>query len=232
MLALQVCIGATNDLVDAPVDAGRKPGKPIPAGWISPRTATAVAFASGLAGLIVYATFGLVALAFALAMLGVGLAYDLRLKRAGLGWACFAVAFPLLPLSTWLIAAGTVPPRSSLLLPLAVVAGPALSIANGLVDLERDAAGGIPGPAVRLGHRRAVWVLAAMLALVYGAALLTIAFDGMAPLSVLAIVGAAGLAAFGLWRSAQRDPRSREVGWRVQVVALALVTLGWVAGVA
>ena len=30
MTALQASIGALNDLVDAPSDRGRKPGKPIP----------------------------------------------------------------------------------------------------------------------------------------------------------------------------------------------------------
>src|SRR5262249_8658028 len=143
MLALQFCIGATNDVVDAPLDAGRKPGKPIPAGWIGRRTATGVAIAGGVVGLLLYGSFGIDALALGAAMLGVGLAYDLWLKRAGLGWLCFAVAFPLLPLSTWWIAAGPLPPRPELLLPLAAVAGPALSLSNGLVDLERDASGEI-----------------------------------------------------------------------------------------
>src|SRR4051794_32343851 len=55
MLGLQFCIGATNDLVDADLDAGRKPGKPIPAGWISRRAAAAVAAACGSLGLLVYA---------------------------------------------------------------------------------------------------------------------------------------------------------------------------------
>src|SRR4051812_36667231 len=64
MLGVQFCIGATNDLVDADVDVGRKPGKPIPAGWISRRVAAGTAIASGAVGLVLYARFGLTALAF------------------------------------------------------------------------------------------------------------------------------------------------------------------------
>ena len=42
MTALQVSIGALNDIHDAPDDAGRKPGKPIPAGLVSVPSAWAV----------------------------------------------------------------------------------------------------------------------------------------------------------------------------------------------
>ncbi len=35
MTLLQFAIGTVNDLVDAPRDAGHKPGKPIPAGLVT-----------------------------------------------------------------------------------------------------------------------------------------------------------------------------------------------------
>src|SRR4051812_22454425 len=197
MLGLQFCIGATNDLVDSDLDAGRKPGKPIPAGWISRRLATAVAVGCGAVGLVVYGRFGLVALAFGVAMLAIGLAYDVWLKRAGLGWACFALAFPLLPTSTWYIAAGTLPPRPALLLTVAALAGPALSISNGLVDLERDASAGVPGIAVRLGRARALGILAVLLAVIYGLAVLSL-FVEPAPIAArVAVVAATALAGAG-----------------------------------
>ena len=50
MTSLQVSIGTLNDLVDAPRDAGRKPGKPIPAGIVSPRAARIVVVAAGILG--------------------------------------------------------------------------------------------------------------------------------------------------------------------------------------
>ena len=39
MTVVQFGIGALNDVVDAPRDAGRKPGKPIPAGAVNRRSA-------------------------------------------------------------------------------------------------------------------------------------------------------------------------------------------------
>ena len=39
MTLLQLGIGTVNDVVDAPHDAGRKPGKPIPAGLVGGRAA-------------------------------------------------------------------------------------------------------------------------------------------------------------------------------------------------
>jgi 4-hydroxybenzoate polyprenyltransferase len=232
MLGLQFCIGATNDLIDADLDAGRKPGKPIPAGWISRRAADTLAVGCGVIGLVIYARFGLDALGFGTAMLAIGLAYDVKLKRAGLGWACFAVAFPLLPLSTWWIAAGSPPPRSVLLLPLAAVAGPALSIANGLVDLERDASTGVPGIAVRLGRDSALRILALLLALIYGLAIVSLVVDPAPVVAFVAVIGAATLAAVGWLLSSGESPDRRERGWQAQVVALALVTIAWVAAVA
>ncbi len=232
MLGLQFCIGATNDLMDADLDAGRKPGKPIPAGWISRNATRALAVVCGAVGLVVYARFGVIALGFGAAMLGVGLAYDLWLKRAGLGWACFAVAFPLVPLSTWYIAQGSLPPRPALLLPVAAVCGPALSISNGLVDLERDASTGVPGIVVRLGRDRALTLLGVLLAVIYGLAIVSLLVDPGPAIALVAVIVAAVLAGAGWLLSASAAPDRRERGWQAQVIALALVTIGWVAAVA
>ena len=51
MTLLQFAIGTVNDLVDAPRDAGHKPGKPIPAGLVSVRNARVIAVGSAAAGL-------------------------------------------------------------------------------------------------------------------------------------------------------------------------------------
>ena len=48
MTALQASIGALNDLVDAPRDAGHKPAKPIPTGLVSPPMARAIVVAGGI----------------------------------------------------------------------------------------------------------------------------------------------------------------------------------------
>jgi len=134
MLGIQFCIGATNDVVDVRLDSVNKSWKPIPAGLVSDRVAIGVAILSGAVGLLAAATQGLLPAFLAIAMLGCGLLYDLRLKPTAWAWACFSVAFALLPVYAWLGASGSMPPLPGLLIPLAALAGPALQLSNGLVD--------------------------------------------------------------------------------------------------
>jgi 4-hydroxybenzoate polyprenyltransferase len=232
MLGLQFSIGATNDLADEAADAMTQPTKPLPAGYLGRRTALLVAVLAAGAGLAIYAAWGLLILGLAVAMLGCGIAYDLGLKRAGLGWLCWAIAFPLLPVSTWLAAAGEIPPRSELLVPIACLAGPMLQLSNGIVDVERDAAAGIRGPAVRLGRRRAVAVLGGLVALVYGTAWITLIAVG-APAPSLAAAGLASCCGvIGVALAGRRDPGTRERGWQAEAAGLALLAAAWLAAVA
>lgn len=158
MLAIQVSIGALNDAVDAGVDATAKPGKPIPQGTVGRRTALALAVAGGGAGLGLAAVSGLWTFVVALAGASLGWIYDLRLSRTPASWLPLSLALPLLPVFAWLGATGSIPPGLVTLVPVAVLAGTALAIANGLVDLERDARAGLGAVVVLLGRRRA-WLL-------------------------------------------------------------------------
>ena len=124
MVTLQAGIGAANDLVDAPRDAGHKPGKPIPAGLVSRHTArhvVVVAFAVGfvLAGV----SGGTAALTIALIGVAIGLAYDLRLKGTAWSWVPFAAGVPLLPVFGWAGASGRLPVAFLILVPAAFAAG-------------------------------------------------------------------------------------------------------------
>jgi 4-hydroxybenzoate polyprenyltransferase len=101
MAGFQVSIGALNDLVDAPADAQTKPGKPIPAGLVSRRTAWLVVAGGAATGALLSAAVAPVTLALAVAGYACGVAYDLWLKRRGVGWVAFTVAFPLLLLFAW-----------------------------------------------------------------------------------------------------------------------------------
>src|SRR6478672_8079955 len=56
MTALQLGIGTVNDIVDAPRDAGRKAGKPIPGGLVTPSGARLLAIACSLAGVVLAAS--------------------------------------------------------------------------------------------------------------------------------------------------------------------------------
>ncbi len=232
MLGIQFAIGAVNDLVDAPADALVKPSKPLVTGAVSARTAVTVAFATATVGVAIAAVYGPIVLALMLGMLGAGLAYDLVLKRTALAGMAFAVAFALLPVYVWWAVAGTLPPRPELLLPVAALAGPTLQLANGLVDLERDALTGVRGPVVLLGRRRSVIALILLEIIVHGLAIATLVVGSAeSSLTVGAVVVAGAIAASGLALSAERRVRARELGWRAQALAIALLGIGWTLSV-
>jgi 4-hydroxybenzoate polyprenyltransferase len=232
MLGFQASIGTLNDLEDTPRDRAAKPHKPIPAGVISRRTAWAVTGAAGAVGLGISAIFGPAVLALGAAGYTTGLAYDLVMRRWGLGWLCFAVAFPLLLVWTWVAATGELPPAWPVLLPLAALAGPTIHLANSLVDTEADEQAGVRTLATRLGPVRALRVLAALEATVHGLAWLTLALLGEVSLGIVATAALATVsAAVGVALSALPSPQLREAGWLLQAAALALLGIVWVAAV-
>jgi 4-hydroxybenzoate polyprenyltransferase len=161
-------------------------------------------------------------------MLAAGLAYDARLKRTAFSWLPFAVAFPLLPLYAWFGAVGQPPPGAELLLPVAFLAGPTLQLANGLVDAEGDARGGVVGLVGRLGIGRS-WVALAVLQVVVNSAAFVTVFNGAGAAGRLSVLLAAALAFTGVALSAGATSRIREWGWRCQAIALAFLALSWLA---
>src|SRR4051794_2853509 len=158
MLGIQFCIGTVNDIVDVDLDSRTKSWKPIPAGLVSVNAARSIAVVATVVALVAGLSQGPLVLLMALAMLGCGLVYDVRLKPTAWAWACFSVAFAILPVYAWYGAVGEGPPLAEFLLPLALLAGPALQLSNGLVDIERDESGGMRTLATRLGRRRSLIV--------------------------------------------------------------------------
>lgn len=242
MLAIQFSIGALNDLVDAPLDAREKPRKPIPNGLVGRRLAAAVVAGGAAAGILLSAVSGLGTALAALGCLGLGFAYDLRLSRTALSWLPLALALPLLPIHAWLGATGVIPAGLVTLVPVAIVAGAGLALANGLVDIDRDGRVDRRGIAVALGRRHA-WLAqttalgtAAVLALAVAPStdggstgsglevLRWIRVAGVALGAGLLLAGAAALA------SGRADLRER--GWELEAVGVAAIGLGWMAGTA
>jgi 4-hydroxybenzoate polyprenyltransferase len=234
MIALQAAIGALNDVVDVPLDAGRKPGKPIPRGLVSPEAARLVAVGGAVLGIGLSLPSGPPATAVALLILLVGGLYDLRFKGTPWSWLPFAVGIPLLPVYAWLGAAGTLPQPFAFLVPAAGLAGAGLAIANSLPDQERDRAGGSSSVADRLG-RSAAWRLHAVL----HAGVLAMAFLGLAwlgptalPPPVVAGMAIGGLLlGAGLALTASPSPRRRERGWELEAVSIGLLGTSWLAAV-
>jgi 4-hydroxybenzoate polyprenyltransferase len=267
MLAMQASIGAVNDLADEPLDRVEKPAKPIVAGLLSRRTARIWAVATGVVTLILALPFGpgapaapggpippaelgdsfelgdLAVAGVALACLGLGYLYDLRLSRTALSWLPLALALPLLPIFAWLGATGNVPAGLLALLPAAALAGGGLIVGNGLVDLERDERAGRPTAAVRFGRQRA-WLghtvalgIATTMAILLapgaagsavdprGGEMVDLVRSFGVPLGAVVIaVGAALLQA--------RAPTARERGWELEAIGTAVVGLAWLAGTA
>jgi 4-hydroxybenzoate polyprenyltransferase len=221
MLGLQISIGALNDLVDAPLDAGRKPGKPIPRGAATPAQARGIA----VAGLAVAIGLTLPSGGPALGVLGIcaacGYGYDLTLSHTAWSWLPLAIALPLVPVYAWLGATGGVPIALTPLIAAGVLAGAGLSISNGLADVERDQAAGSDSIVVRLGRPTAFTVHAALLVAAIAVALL--AGPAARPLLLGGIVVVAVGVALG-WRG---GPARRERAWELEAIGVALLGAGW-----
>jgi 4-hydroxybenzoate polyprenyltransferase len=236
MLALQVAIGALNDEVDAPLDALEKPGKPIPAGLVARPTATRLAALAAVAGLLLSAPSGWGTVAVAAAGLALGFVYDLRLSRTGWSWLPLALALPLVPVHAWLGTTGGVPPGLAALVPVAVLAGAGLALANGLVDVERDTRAGRFGVVVAIGRRRA-WSAHAgvMITVVTVAALVAPPVSAPGVLRALRWSGVVlGSVAVALGAAALLADRAdvRERGWELEAIGVLAFGLAWLAGTA
>lgn len=150
MLGGQLAIGATNELVDFPLDAVAKPRKPLPSGDVSPAGARGMV----VAGLIIMTVFGLPfgPAPFALLALGtgIGVAYDLWFKRTAWSWLPYLLALPLLPI--WVFAAlGRPEARLLLLYPPGALATVGVHFAQALPDVVSDREAGLDTVSSKLG---------------------------------------------------------------------------------
>lgn len=232
MGGLQASIGALNDLVDAPRDAGLKPGKPIPRGLASPADAKALA-ALGLAialgltlpsGPAALGTVGLAAFC--------GYAYDLWLSRTAASWLPLALALPIVPAYAWVGSTGRLPSELVAILPAAFLAGSGLALANALADVERDRERGAASAAVALGRQR-TWVLHAILLVVAAGLVLAarppaLPGTGTGPTpGGLALGAGLALLALGIGLGLRGGPARRERAWELEALGVALVGAGW-----
>lgn len=235
MTLVQFAVGALNDVVDAPRDAGHRSGKPIPAGLVSPLAARRVVRASAALGIGLALAGGFALAALALAGLAVGVAYDLRAKGTTLSWLPLAIGVPLLPVYGWFGATGYLPAVFLVLVPAAANAGAALAIANAIVDMERDEAAGTGSIALALGPRRAAALVLGLQGVVAALALGTAAVLGAPPgwlaAMILAAAAPIGGAILGVMASAavaaSEGPALREVAWEIQAVGTGLLAVAW-----
>ena len=231
MVSLQAAIGALNDLVDAPRDAGLKPGKPIPAGLVSPATARLVVLAGAALGIGLSLPSGPATTAVAVLVLIVGGLYDLRFKGTPWSWLPFAVGIPLLPVYAWLGVAGWLPVPFAILVPAAGLAGAALAIANALADVDRDRAAGVRSVATSLGPRRAWAVHALLHAAVLGLTVVGLAWLGDVGRGLIPVAAAGAVVLAGIALGASGRASWRERAWELEAVGIGLLGTSWVAAV-
>lgn len=233
MTLLQFAIGALNDLVDAPTDAGRKAGKPIPGGLVSPRAARLVVVACAAGGLVLSTAGGPVLVGLAAIVLLIGAWYDLWAKGTTLSWLPFAVGIPLLPVFGWYGAAGSLPGVFLILVPAAANAGSALAIANATVDVERDGDAGDSSIAIALGPTRAAMLVLGLHAVVAVLAVATAAAlgapTGWVVVVLLATLGPLGGAVLGIVGAVRDGSNLRELAWEIQAVGTGLLAVAWLA---
>lgn len=232
MVALQASIGVLNDLIDAPRDAGRTPPKPIPAGLVRPSTARAGVMALAALGVGLAVPSGGPTVGLAVAILGIGYGYDRFAKGTAWSWLPFALGIPLLPVYGWLGGVGELPSFFAILVPIAVLAGAALAIANALADLERDTEADVASIARRLGRDRAWLTHVVLLGIVIVVALASLAAVGGQPGAVVVAAGGAAVIAVAAGLGRVGGPRRRQRAWEGEAVGLAVLAVAWIAAFA
>jgi 4-hydroxybenzoate polyprenyltransferase len=229
MVALQFAIGALNDIVDAPADAGRVPPKPIPGGQVAVATARAVTLVAAAVGLGVAAIVDPRVVGIALGVLAIGAAYDLAAKGTPWSWLPFAVGIPVLPVYGWLGATGTLPAFFAVLLPMAVLAGTALAVANARADLDADLASGSASVATVLGPVRSWWLDAGLMAAATGIGVVFVGRGSWGAFTWALVVAGTALVGFGLLVGRGPTHHARRRAWEAQAIGAAIAATGWVA---
>ena len=230
MTFLQFAIGALNDIIDAPADAGRRPPKAIPAGLVTIDRARTVVLICAVVGLGLAAASGPAVLLVAIAVLGIGFGYDIAAKGTPWSWLPFAVGIPLLPVCGWIGVAGSLPAAFAILLPMAFLAGAALAIANARSDLEADVRSGTRSVATALGAERAWWIGAGLMATATAVGLLFMRPGWWSTATVGFVAAGTGVVAIGLLIGRAEEAGSRRRAWEVQAIGTAIAATGWVAG--
>jgi 4-hydroxybenzoate polyprenyltransferase len=231
MTTLQFAIGALNDIVDTPADVGRMPPKPIPGGLVTRSTARAIVGIAALVGLALAAVVDVRLVALGLVVLAIGFAYDLAFKGTAWSWLPFAIGIPILSVYGWFGATGSLPPSFAVLIPMAILAGAGLAIANARADMDADRGSGTASVATRLGADRAWWADVLLMGAAVAIGLAFIGRSGWSPATWMLVVGGIAVVALGLVVG-RGAGAARRRAWELQAIGAALAATGWVSGIA
>jgi 4-hydroxybenzoate polyprenyltransferase len=228
MTSLQFAIGALNDLVDAPADAGRVPQKPIPAGLISARSASVVGVLAASVGVALALPSGPGLVVLAVVVLAIGAAYDLVAKGTVWSWVPFAIGIPILPVYGWFGATGSLAPFAAVLIVMAVLAGAGLAIANARADIETDHEAATTSVATALGSERSWSANAGLMIAAIAIGIVTLGGSGFTVVPWTLLSAGIGIVVAGLALGRRAERRARVRSWEAQAVGAALAAAGWI----
>jgi heme o synthase len=236
ILAGQLCIGWSNDAIDAPRDrAAQRADKPLSAGLVGRRSIVIGALLAATACVVLSFRLGAPAGWLNVATVVSAVSYNAGLKSTWASPLPYLFSFGLLPAVVSFavtVADPKWPPWSHIL--AAALLGAAAHAGNTVGDTEADAATGVRGLPQRLGPQRS---LAAMAVLVGAAAIVMLitVFDhgdtgaGRRLLAGVLLVGGVALAFVGAVR--QVGVPGGRGAFRLTLLAVTLVVAGFLAAV-
>ncbi len=223
--ASQLCVGWTNDWLDADRDrAVGRPDKPVAAGRVSRRAVAVAALVAGLAVVPLALLSGVPAAAAATVGLLSGLSYDWPVKFTVLSPLPYLVSFAALPAFVVLGRPATPP---WWMIAAAALLGGGAHFVNVLPDLADDARTGVRGLPQRLGTTGS-WLVGGAL-LLAATSVLVFGPPG-APSWVGGAILAAAVVTLPVGWYLSRRPGSRAAFRAVLLIALADVVLLLISG--
>jgi geranylgeranylglycerol-phosphate geranylgeranyltransferase len=236
-VAVTSAVMIVNDIVDLEAERVNAPWRPLPSGRVSLGEAYAAALTASALGLAFAALAGSLTLVSFVVVAGLGLAYNLYLKRTGLPGNIVVAALVASPFAYASAALGSVDPLTAIFASMVFLSVLARELVKGIPDIEGDLRAGVRTVAATMGPRAAARLAAALYAAAAALSILPLTLglvNAKLYLPLIALLDA--LIALEAARLALRPPsREEAISHKNRVlvymmVALLAITLGSMPG--